>query len=380
MSKRRTRPSTGSPPRPTSSFIEHAPRPPRSGRGRPSRRCGRRVRGREAHHSQGPPGICSRDPSATIKLTRAGTPNARARRGCPPGWYPPPARPDRVEPPARPARGCRFRSDRLWVRRVRELAEEARDHEGDLFADVDGVVADAFEGAGDHDHGHRPFQSVAVLAATPDGHLKDLAVKAVDFLVLADEVFGEGDVTQLEGLFGLSGLGGRQLSHPIDRGEDLLVDGGVVAGERDELGDVDGLVAHALDVLDDVQERRHGAQVGGDRRLGRQQGKDALVDLEVAAVDAVVVGDHELGKLDVLGVERFQGTAESGDDQVEATQGCGLEAADLFGKRLPGLGHYPNFPLMYCSVRVSWGLVNILSVSPYSTRLPGPPSPSMKAV
>ena len=74
----------------------------------------------------------------------------------------------------------------------------------------------------------------------------------------------------------------------------------MVAVERHELGDVHALVAHPLHVLDHVQQRGHHAQVAGHRRLERQQGQDPLVHLEVAAVDAVVVGDHQARQLHVL--------------------------------------------------------------------------------
>ncbi len=103
----------------------------------------------------------------------------------------------------------------------------------------------------------------------------------------------------------------------------------LVAGQRDQLGDVHALVAHALDVLDHVQQRRHQPQVAGHGRLQRQQREDALVDLQVAPVDAVVVGDHHLRELDVLVVERLEHAVELLDDQVEAAERVGLELAQL---------------------------------------------------
>ena len=45
-------------------------------------------------------------------------------------------------------------------------------------------------------------------------------------------------------------------------------------------------------------------------RLRREQGEDRLVDLEVAAVDAVVVGDDELRELDVAVLHRLHGAIE----------------------------------------------------------------------
>ena len=100
-------------------------------------------------------------------------------------------------------------------------------------------------------------------------------------------------------------------------------------GERDQLGDVHALVAHPLDVLDHVQQRGDQAQVAGDGRLQREQREDALVDLEVAPVDAVVVGDHHLRELDVLVVERLEHAVELLDDQVEAAERVILELLQL---------------------------------------------------
>ena len=78
--------------------------------------------------------------------------------------------------------------------------------------------------------------------------------------------------------------------------------------QGDELGNRHALVSHALDVLDEVQQRRDQPQVR-HRRLARQQGEDALMDLEVAAVEAVVVHYHHGGGFDVLVLERLRARA-----------------------------------------------------------------------
>ena len=107
------------------------------------------------------------------------------------------------------------------------------------------------------------------------------------------------------------------------------VDGGVVAGQGDQLGDVHALIAHPLDVLDRVQQGRDQPQVASDRRLEREQRQDPLVDFQVAAVDAVVVGDHHLRQLDVPVLERLEHPVELLDDQVEAAEGVRLELLQL---------------------------------------------------
>src|SRR3954454_4837933 len=191
------------------------------------------------------------------------------------------------------------------VRRVRELSELARDHERDLLADVDGVVADPLYGAGHEHHRHRPLAAIGV-GADLDGAGEDAAIEAVDLLVLADEILRDRNISQQERLLGLLDLRPGELAHAEDVLEHRLVLRRVVADHRQHLGDVDALVAHALDVLDHVQQRGDHAQVRGDGRLQRQQRQDALLDLEIAPVDAVVVEDDDRGELDVLVLQGLQ--------------------------------------------------------------------------
>src|SRR4051794_9727986 len=74
--------------------------------------------------------------------------------------------PDRADEAVPAELGC---GGGLWnlglgVRGVLELAEESRDEEGDLFADVDRVVADALDRARGEQHRHRPLAAVGVVA------------------------------------------------------------------------------------------------------------------------------------------------------------------------------------------------------------------------
>ena len=144
-----------------------------------------------------------------------------------------------------------------------------------------------------------------------------------------------------------------------------VVVGRLVPGQRDHLRDVHALVAHALHVLDHVQQGRHQAQVAGHRRLERQQRQDALVHLQVAAVDAVVVGDDHRGQLDVAVGDRLQGPVQGLADEVQAAQRLGLELGQLVLEVLavgPALCHQPTLPVTYASVRGSDGLVKTFSV------------------
>ena len=104
------------------------------------------------------------------------------------------------------------------------------------------------------------------------------------------------------------------------------------------------------------------------------------MDLEVAAVEAVVVDDHDRGELDVLVLERLEHAVELLEDHVDARRAPTPRAAVSSSWkccRVPRPAHrYPNFPVTYSSVRLSSGLEKILSVGACSTISPA----SMKAV
>ena len=168
--------------------------------------------------------------------------------------------------------------------------------------------------------------------------LKHSRLRALTLLVLAHEVLRERHVAQRERLLGLLDLGADEPAHLLDALEDLVVDRRLVARQREHLGDVHALVAHALGVLDHVQEGGHGPQVRRDRRLQREQREDALMDLEVAAVEAVVVEDHDRRELDVLVVQRLHRPVERAQHEVERAEGLALERLQL----VAGSGAWPG--------------------------------------
>ena len=145
----------------------------------------------------------------------------------------------------------------------------------------------------------------------------------------------------------LLGLRAREPAHAQDALEDRLVDRRLGAVERDQLADVHALVAHPLDVLDDVQQRGDEAQVGGHRRLEREQRQDPLVDLEVAAVDAVVVGDHHRRELGVARLDHLERAVDRLEDEVEPAERRDLELLELLLEVPPRVvgTHQPTLPV-----------------------------------
>ena len=214
------------------------------------------------------------------------------------------------------------------MRGVLELPEQTGDDEDGLLADVHGIVADPLDAASDQRHVHCPFARIGVV---PDlqREVKHVAVETIDLVVLAHQVLRKVHVAALERLLALDHLLARLLAHLLDVGQEARIRRRLVPRERDELRHVHALVAHALDVLHDVEQGGDQPQVPRHGRLQRQQRQHALVDLEVAAVDAVVVRDDHARQLDVLLLDGLERAVERLDHHVEAAERLHLELREL---------------------------------------------------
>ena len=76
------------------------------------------------------------------------------------------------------------------------------------------------------------------------------------------------------------------------------------------------------------------------------------MDLQIAAVDPIVVGDDHPGQLDVLVADGLQRPVELLEHQVHPAERLALEVLQCFAKGvtsflhgLAGLLHYPNLPV-----------------------------------
>ena len=63
------------------------------------------------------------------------------------------------------------------------------------------------------------------------------------------------------------------------------------------LGDVDGLVADALEIVIDARDRQHEAEIDGHELVQCQKLNDAIVDFQLEFVDSVFFLEDALGEL-----------------------------------------------------------------------------------
>ncbi len=79
-----------------------------------------------------------------------------------------------------------------------------------------------------------------------------------------------------------------------------------------------------------MQERGEEPQVSGDGRLPGEQRQHALVDLQVAPIDPVNVGDDGFGERDVVAAERLERAVELLDDEIDPVECLAFEFLEVF--------------------------------------------------
>ena len=166
-------------------------------------------------------------------------------------------------------------------------------------------------------------------------------VHLVDLVVEQEDGVGELGVGFDEGLQGLAHHGGGE------RRELGNVDGKIDVGEGAHLadadGDVDGLVAYALEVGVDADDREDEAQVDGHGLLHGEQVERHLVDLALEAVDRGLGAEDELADAEVARAVGLDGALDgllghAGHDEQILFQV--VEALMKFN------AHQPNLPVM----------------------------------
>ena len=114
------------------------------------------------------------------------------------------------------------------------------------------------------------------------------------------------------------------------------------------LGDVDGEVAHTLEVGVDLYRRDDGAKVDRHRLVEREQREAAVVDLDVQRVERAVRGQHARNQIAVAIDETFDRQAHLFLGEAAHLEESGLQLFELILKMadaLFGRSHYPNLPV-----------------------------------
>ena len=181
--------------------------------------------------------------------------------------------------------------------------------EDDVFGDVGGVVAYALEVAGDDERVERLRSQLGLVLDEGAERGEGCVVHLVDLIVELEDGFGELGVGFDEGLEGFADHGGGKRCQLGD--VDGEVDVGVSSHLADADGDVDGLIAYALEVGVDADDGEDEAEVDGHGLLHGKEVEGHLVDLALEAIDGGLGVEDELADAEVAGAIGLDRTLDS---------------------------------------------------------------------
>ena len=171
---------------------------------------------------------------------------------------------------------------------------------------------------------------------------EDPVFQLVDLVVAKQNLAGQGDVSANEGVKGVARhlLGYLRHFRNVDDG---------LEGRRFEkanrvLGNIDSLVADALEVGAHLHDRRDQSEVGRKGLLQGQHLEAAVVDLHLEEIHGGVACDDGAGEFDPTLHEGHQRLLGLGFDQRSHVQEAVFESFEV-GLEVVAF-HYPNLPVM----------------------------------
>src|SRR5690348_2717010 len=170
----------------------------------------------------------------------------------------------------------------------------AGDEVDDVFGDVGGVVADAFEIFGDHDEFEGREDDGGIFHHVGEQLAKELIAKAIDLVVTLEDGLREFLVAADKRVEAIADHGFGEFAHA--RKIDVRLYLRVAHDAHGGMGDVDGLIADAFKVAIDARHGEKKAEVGSHGRLKSQGALNALVDFDLHFVDGVFLGEDGFGE------------------------------------------------------------------------------------
>lgn len=207
----------------------------------------------------------------------------------------------------------------------------------DPAGDRDRVVGDALVVAAEQGDVDGRLDAVGPVGAQELA--EGVAAQLVHLLVDLLELLGSGDVGLGDDVLDLGdhhlGDGG----HPLDHRDHGGRHGDLGDAQPGDLGDVDGQVAHPLELADHPQRRDQHPQVAGDGVLQGEQLEAVLLELLAQRVDLGVAGDDLLGPLGVALEQRGRALGDRLADEAGHAHEVVADRVELVGV---GIAHGPN--------------------------------------
>jgi hypothetical protein len=176
----------------------------------------------------------------------------------------------------------------------------ALDDVDDVFGDVGGVVADAFEIFGDKDEFERRKNHARITHHVGEELTEDLVAVVIDLIVHGENFLGEIDIATDDSVESVADHFFGDFTHA--REIDIWFNAWVTKDTHAGLRDVNGLIADALEIVVDSRDGEDEAKVGGHQLMEREKLDDTVVDFELELVDLAFFVEDALGEL-FVGVE-----------------------------------------------------------------------------
>ncbi|CDN42745.1 hypothetical protein BN871_BW_00170 [Paenibacillus sp. P22] len=204
------------------------------------------------------------------------------------------------------------------------------------------MVGDPFDIAADKAEQHRLVDRTGILDHDREHLPDDLRIEGIDDVVVLRHLVGQIHILLHVGLDGFENhrLHGLRHARQVDQRLDQLL----AVQSHDDLGDVDGQIAHTLQVSRDPERHENAAQVLGDRLLRRDQLGAELGDLLLQAVQLRILLDDLSRFLGIDMDEGMHGFGQRRFDMVSHFDQHGLQLIQSFVKLL-AFDHVLSLPL-----------------------------------
>src|SRR5882762_7717511 len=171
----------------------------------------------------------------------------------------------------------------------------ALDEVDDVFGDVGGVVADALEVFGDEDQFERGKDDAGIAHHVGKQFAKNLIAVVVHLIVGGKDTLCEFNIAADDGVEGIA----HHLLGEFAHARQIYVGlhARVAKDAQGSLGDVDGLIADALEIVIDARDSQHEAEIDGHELVQGEKLNDTIVDFHLELVDGVFFLEDALGEL-----------------------------------------------------------------------------------
>jgi hypothetical protein len=171
----------------------------------------------------------------------------------------------------------------------------ALDEVDDVFSDVGGVVTDAFEIFGDEDQFERGKHDAGIAHHVGKQFTENLIAVVVHLIVGGEDALREFDVAADDGVEGIADHLFSEFAHA--REIDVGFDARVAKDAQRALGDIDGLIADALEIVIDARNGQYEAEIDSHELMQGEELHNAIVDFHLELVDGVFFRKDALGEL-----------------------------------------------------------------------------------